>query len=65
VQKRQATQGRGQPGGEGAVLPADFNKDTLPGTITSGPKPGSMKYMPKFAAPSGFNSNPSSAAGRI
>jgi hypothetical protein len=55
VQKRQATQGRGQPGGEGAVLPADFNKDTLPGTIASGPKPGSMKYVPRTGAPGGFN----------
>ena len=55
VQKRQATQGRGQPGGEGAVLPADFNKDTLPGTIASGPKPGSMKYVPRTGQPGGFN----------
>jgi len=55
VQKRQATQGRGQPGGEGAVLPADFNKDTLPGTIASGPKPGSMKYVPRTGTPGGFN----------
>jgi hypothetical protein len=52
VQKRQATQSRGEPGGSGAILPSDFNKDTLPGTVTSGPKPGSMKYVPGFSAPS-------------
>ena len=55
VQKRQATQGRGQPGGEGAILPSDFNRDTLPGTIASGPKPGSMKYVPRTGTPGGFN----------
>ena len=56
VQKRQETQGRGQPGGEGAILPSDFNKDTLPGTIASGPRPGSMKYVPGFSAPSEYSS---------
>tara|TARA_R110000822_G_scaffold203068_3_gene340004 strand:- start:651 stop:1466 length:816 start_codon:yes stop_codon:yes gene_type:complete len=50
VNKRQQTQGRGQPGGEGSVLPADFNKETLPGTLTSGPRPG-LKMVPGASDP--------------
>jgi len=50
VSKRQQTQGRGQPGSEGAVLPADFNKETLPGTITSGPRPA-LKMVPTAPGP--------------
>jgi len=50
VNKRQQTQGRGQPGSEGAVLPADFNKETLPGTLTSGPRPG-LKMVPTAPGP--------------
>ena len=38
VKKRLATQPRGQPGGEGTVLPGDFSKETLPGSVTSGPR---------------------------
>jgi len=50
VNKRQQTQGRGQPGAEGSVLPADFNKETLPGTLTSGPRP-SLKMVPTAPGP--------------
>ena len=44
------SQGRGQPGAEGSVLPADFNKETLPGTLTSGPRPG-LKMIPTAPGP--------------
>ena len=55
VQKRQAQQPRGEPGSNGAILDPDFNRDTLPGTVTSGPKPGTMKYVPRTGQPGGFN----------
>ena len=40
----------GLPGSEGATLPSDFNKETLPGTLTSGPRP-SLKMVPTAPGP--------------
>ena len=62
VKKRLATQPRGQPGSEGAVLPADFSKETLPGSVTSGPR--GRAFVPDAPQPEKlYTQEPNSRAG--
>ena len=62
VKKRLATQPRGQPGSEGAVVPADFSRETLPGSVTSGPR--GRSFVPDAPQPEKlYTQEPNSRAG--